>query len=139
MIELIALFLMSAAAPASRATPPPPDQGAEQRTIRREVPTARLVIPDEIAPAVVPYMRCLDGSLGLQVRSQGRVLPPPHGIALGSDCSGRRAIAARQADEMLRAQHRGGRSQRRAFIERTLASMDDFVGARAHPLPSRPE
>jgi hypothetical protein len=107
--------------------------------IRRAVPTARLVIPDEIAPAVVPYMRCLDASLGMEVRNQGRVLAPPPGIALGSDCSRYRAIAAGQADDMLRAQHRGRRSERRAFIERTLAGIDAFVGTPAHPRPLRPE
>lgn len=123
---------------ASQATPPP-DQGAELPPIRRAVPTARLVIPDEIAAAVVPYMRCLDASRGMEVRSQGRVLPPPPGISLGSDCSRHRAIAARQADDMLQAQHRGRRSERGAFIERTLTSIDNFVGASSQPRPSRSE
>jgi hypothetical protein len=138
MIASVAISLVLASAQPGQPKPIVPEDGAQPRTILRAVPMGTLDIPDEIAPAVVPYMRCLDASRGMEVRSQGRVLAPPPGISLGSDCSEHRARAARLADEMLRARHRGRRSERRAFIERTLASIDRFVEASPH-VDSRPE
>jgi hypothetical protein len=78
---------------------------------------ARLAIPDEIAPAVRPYMQCLGAA-----RPQG------------SGCRAERAKAAADSDRMLR--RRGGRSKeaRRALIEKTLAEVDAFHRAFA-PAP----
>jgi hypothetical protein len=92
------------------------------------IPTVEssLTIPDEIAPAVIPYFICLSASAGIPVLTEGggrRIAPPP-GLGKGSDCSEARKSAARNADGMLVRQ--GGRSpaQRRALIESTLEAID---------------
>jgi hypothetical protein len=99
------------------------DQPADA-PLRIAVPQNSLDIPDEIAPAIVPYFRCLLASAGQTEKSGGRVVPPPKGIAKGSDCAAFRKQAARNADRMLRVQ--GGRSsaERKAFIEKALQEMD---------------
>jgi hypothetical protein len=38
---------------------------------------------------------------------------------------------------MLRAQRRGSRSERQAFVERVLASVDDFVTNSLAPAPAK--
>jgi hypothetical protein len=97
--------------------------------------TRRLDIPDEIAPAIVPYMMCLSASAGTPVYTEGkkRLIPPPPGIGKGAGCSAQRARAAVDAEQLLR--RRGGRNKkaRRALIEKTLAEIDAFERAPAAP------
>jgi hypothetical protein len=90
------------------------------------VPQNSFDIPDEIAPALIPYLRCRLASAGQTEKSDGRVVAPPKGIAKGSNCSAFREQAARNADRMLRTQ--GGRSsaERKAFIDKALQDMDQF-------------
>jgi hypothetical protein len=101
--------------------------------MERAVPMERLEIPDEIAPAVVPYMRCLLASRGMTIRAPGHGAIQAPTAAVGTDCTPVRATAARNADTMLAAQHRGNPAERTALIERTLASMDRFVDATGGP------
>ena len=105
-----------------------------------DVPMARLNIPNEIAPAVVPYVGCVLASRGIEVRgSPDGADPRRPSAAIGADCTPQRAEAARRADEMLRSQHRGDRDQRRALIERALADVDAFAAGSAAPAPPPPD
>ena len=108
------------------------DSAAQRPVIQRNLAIAKLVIPDEIAPAVVPYMGCLFARQGVEVR--GTLDPRPKNVAKGGDCSERRDLAARNADKMLR--RLGGRSveQRHEFIENTLVAMEEFSKASAPPI-----
>ena len=57
---------------AVQASPTPP-------VMERAVPIASLAIPDEIAPAIVPYIRCLMASRGVPdpgAPGHGAVEPP---------------------------------------------------------------
>ena len=75
MIGLVfALALTGPGAPPPPLLSRPGVPGAELRV------NARLDIPDEIAPAVVPYMQCLLASAGVPSYARGRPLPPPPGI-----------------------------------------------------------
>jgi hypothetical protein len=90
------------------------------------VPQNSLDIPDEIAPAVIPYLRCSLASAGQTEKSNGRVVPPPQGISKGSNCAAAREQAARNADRMLRARGGRGKAERQAFVEKALQDMDEF-------------
>ena len=109
---------------AAQATSAPP-------VMERAVPMARLDIPDEIAPAVVPYMRCLMGSRGVPEGRPGAARAPS--VAPGTDCAPVRATAARNAEAMLAAQHRGNPQERAAMIERALAGIDGFAAGFTPP------
>ena len=133
---MIVPLLMLAAQPAAAApeTAPPPD------SVRVAVVDGRLDIPDEIAAAVVPYMRCLIASSGVPVYTEGRkaLIPPPAGIGKGSDCSAHRSKAARDADYLLKQAGKGPRSKRALYIDKVLASIDAFHW-RSSPPARKPE
>ena len=93
--------------------------------IVRRIPIGRLVIPDEIAPAVVPYMSCLYASRGIAISSNGVRERPV--VAEGADCALHRERAARRAEGMLRDQGSGSRVERRAYVEAVLGRIEAFV------------
>jgi hypothetical protein len=96
-----------------------------------------LTIPDEIAPAVIPYAICLSASAGLPVFTEGgkrRIAPPP-GIGKGSDCSEVRKAAARNADGMLLRRGGGSPAQRRAMIDSTLDAIEAHQKASSPRVP----
>jgi hypothetical protein len=78
-------------------------------------------------------MQCLLDSRGVRSTRDGGDLPPV--FAKGTDCYPQRKLSAARADEMLR--QAGGKcaEERRALIESTLASLEDFV-AKTTPAPA---
>lgn len=117
------LLLIALAQPA-----PAPDA---PQTTTTSVMIGRLDIPDELAPAVIPYLRCLNASNGMEVRSNGGVVAPPPGIEEGSDCSAFRRRAAAQGDALLRRRGISSASERQRRVEATLVSIDGFAGGQA--------
>jgi hypothetical protein len=113
--------------------PPPPPMVRLPNT--SDTAVARLKIPDEIAPAIVPYLRCKLASGGMELRSSvnGPVQAPT--APVGADCKKVREQAALRAERMLRDQRRGPSADHRAFVERALTSIDDFL---AVPLDMKP-
>ncbi|HLL32165.1 MAG TPA: hypothetical protein VK403_14340 [Allosphingosinicella sp.] len=95
-------------------------------------------IPDDLAPALAPYLMCRFASLGVPVYDRGAKSPirAPRGIGKGSDCGPVRIKAAKDADRMLKRAGGRDRAQRAAYIERVLVSIDEFNPG--PPLPSRP-
>jgi len=132
---MIAGLLIAGAASLLQAAQAPPVQPPAQLVETRRV----LDIPDEIGPAIVPYVQCLMASRGVEQRASvgGPVVRPV--APVGSDCTSVRTQAARRAEDMLRAQGRGGLAERRAFVERVLISVEDFVAGGQPPsrLPDR--
>lgn len=114
----------------------PPDAPIRLPSSTSTSQVASLHIPDEIAPAVLPYMSCRLGSAGVPLRRSRDGADVAPAVAVGADCSDSRAEAARHAEAMLRAQRRGSRSDRRAFVERVLLSIDDFVTTTLAPPPA---
>lgn len=88
-----------------------------------------VAIPDELVPAIFPYLMCLNASAGIPMYKGNReaVIPPPPGIGKGSDCTGMRREAARRGDELLKARGHGDAAERQAFIERELEQVDNFA------------
>gem|GEM_PF-6487366 len=105
--------------------------------VRSEV-RGRLIIPDEIGPAIAPYVRCRIASAGIEIRSSmdGPVERPA--AAVGADCAQVRRQAAERAQQMLRNRRGGTEADRRALVERTLTSVDNFVPVSAAPQPAQP-
>lgn len=106
------------------------------------VPLATLNIPDEIAPAILPYSDCQLASRGVRngPPGPGQTVPPPE--QLGANCSGERETARRQGENRLRDLGRGTPAERRAYVERVLAQVDRFAAAvpSSSPMPeSRPD
>jgi hypothetical protein len=118
----------------SLADPPPPPAEIQGPVIRRPVMGTPFVIPEEIAPAVVLYLECLNASAGITMYrgNMETVIPPPPGITKGSDCSATRKEAADQADRLLKARGHRDAAERKTFIARALDEADHFV-SRSHP------
>jgi hypothetical protein len=129
VIGSILLFALQASAA------PAPAEPAPQTTVRA-VRMGSINIPDEIAPAIVPYFDCQMASHGVRQGPPGsaQIIPPPE--QFGASCSEARLHSARRAESMLRAQHRGSANQRRVFVERVLANVDTFVAAAGMPPPA---
>jgi hypothetical protein len=92
-------------------------------------------IPDEIAPAIIPYIRCLVTSEGLPMYTEGRkqLIPPPSGVAKGSNCADFRVRARSDAEMLLRRQGKGGKAEREKLIDDTLGQADNFFRSTATP------
>jgi hypothetical protein len=116
MIALVVLSMIAAQAQPGQAVQPP--------LVRRAAPTARLDIPDELAPAVLPFMGCLMARDGTEVR--GGFDPRPRGVGRGADCGPYREQARSRADMILVRIGGRGADERRVYIERTLASIEAF-------------
>ena len=92
------------------------------------VTSGPLNIPDEIAPAVMPYMACLTAAKGSPLRN-GPSGPEfmPGRFKVGQDCSLVRTEAAQNSDRLLRGST--SKKGRAKLIETTLSSIDGFVGS----------
>jgi hypothetical protein len=92
------------------------------------VESAPLTIPDEIAPAVIPYMACLTAAKGSPLRNG---LDGPEALRgqykVGQNCTEVRAEASRNADRMLKGKR--SKRERADLINSTLVSIDTFVGS----------
>jgi hypothetical protein len=91
-----------------------------------------LNIPDEIAPAIIPYVNCRVSSQGVPMRNErgetlDAVVPP------GGDCTPHRKQAAARANAMLKQYTDLSRMKRRDLIENTLNSIDKFTSWRTAP------
>jgi hypothetical protein len=122
-------LLASAALGALQAEPPAAPEPGQPVTRMAVREMGRFDIPDELVPAVIPYMLCLDASHGIEVRAHGRTVPPPPGISRGSDCSSYRSRAARQGDRLLRRAGVRGRDERRARVEAVLSGAERFTAS----------
>jgi hypothetical protein len=113
MLMFVAIALTSAPVSAAPLQPGPQSQ------------TLSLHIPDEISPAVEPYVRCRLESVGATMTgSDGKSTTPL--VSKGGDCTAIGAKAAAEADTLLTRQ--GKRESARAkLIAKTMKSIDDFA------------
>ena len=135
---MIGVELLLGAALAIHGSEPSAD-GPQTRTEVRSL--VSLDIPDEIAPAILPYVSCRLASAGIPLRSSRDGPEETPTVAVGAGCTESRAEAARRAEAMLRAQRRGSRSERRVYVERVLSNVDDFVSGdlMAPPVEEKPD
>ncbi len=96
-------------------------------------------VPDELVPALIPFMNCLAASSGIPVISNGRPVPPPPGITRGSDCGASRQQAQLRGDQILRRLGVEDGEQRRVRVEAALVNAENFAAmSRNPPPPSQP-
>jgi hypothetical protein len=133
MIGIEVLLLVGLAAAQPEAAP------VVQRQTTSDHRVASLDVPDEIAPAVLPYLQCKLSSAGIEVRSGRNGPVEPTTVLRGADCSRLREQAVARGERMLRDQRRGTRTERLEFLERTLASIDRFAAASTPSVPQTPQ
>src|SRR3954447_8989915 len=87
--------------------------------------------PDQIVPAVLPYLACLYASRGLPLLNGTDRQSIASKVGVRGDCSGARPQAEKEAIALLRdkADSSGGASA--TIVADTLSSMDTYVGALA--------
>jgi hypothetical protein len=93
------------------------------RTVTMSEKRGSLDIPDEIAPAVVPFMMCRLRAAGVRVRRPDGTIPES-ATPSGEDCTPVRSAAKRNAITMLKQKGIKPKGGRESFVERTL---DDIV------------
>ena len=110
-------LILAAASAAAQPTP--------AATISMPVALGRLEIPDEIAPALMPYMACQMRAAGAPIIKPGQ--PVPMGQQpTGEDCTKVRETAARNAMTLLDRQHVDPPGGRQAFVAKALDDIDTF-------------
>lgn len=84
--------------------------------------------PDEVVPAVLPYLACLYATRGLPLLNGTEGQPIVSKTAIGGDCSGVRQQAEKDALALLAKKPAAGASPERIVAD-TLSSMDSYVAA----------
>lgn len=101
------------------------------------VPGPSLQIPDEIAPAVVPFAMCRFRAIGVRTRRADGTLPNSLPEPTGENCSSARKLARQNALDMLERQSLDPPGGREAFVDRTLDQVTEFAqiiaASRANP------
>jgi hypothetical protein len=123
MASAIFLGALSALLQAQQPAPPPPvpDTAAD----------LHFHAPDEIVPAVLPYLACLYASRGLPLLNGTDRQAIASKVALGGDCSAVRRIAEQNAiGSLTNTPAANGRSPM-AVVAETLSSIDAYVAALA--------
>lgn len=131
---LIATMLASAAL---QDVPSSATSMAASTTTRTEVvATGSLEIPDELGPSMMPYLRCLMASAGVEMRMNGKKTAPV--VEAGGDCSGARKLATTRAEAALKRSGGMSAGARAELIEKTLTSIENFAPKRARPAAGAP-
>jgi hypothetical protein len=87
--------------------------------------------PDEIVPAVLPYLACLYASRGLPLLNGTDRQSIASRVGLGGDCTAVRHQADRDAVALLHGRPSAVGNSPQAVVDDTLTSMDNYVGALA--------
>lgn len=103
---------------------------AQPPQIVKRPETRRLQIPDDLAPALVPYLRCVGG--GLQKRApNARIAPTPATETLGdlrARCIAEKAQAFEIGDALLKARGVDNAAARRERLDREMQLLEVFFG-----------
>lgn len=103
----------------------PVTQAAALKKVEKKTETRSLHIPDEVAPAVQPYLDCRLQSLGATIKHTDGKLADSL-VEKGGDCSALRTKAATDADAML-VKTGKDEADRTKMVQDTLKSIDDFA------------
>lgn len=122
---MINLTIAIALASTAQADPQP------SRTVETTEKVGSIKVPDEIAPAVGPYITCRIMASGTPLIVDGK--PVNYNLPGQTDCAKVRENAAREADKLLARQGMGDRAQRQAFVDKALADADAFTATLATP------
>ncbi len=94
------------------------------------LPTRSLHTPDEIAPAVLPYLACLYAARGLPLLrgTDGRPISSSEPAA-GSDCSAVRSHAREEALKLVQEKQLPDKASPETFVDGVLEEMDEYVAS----------
>ncbi|QNO28295.1 hypothetical protein EEB18_004900 [Sphingopyxis sp. OPL5] len=101
------------------------------RTVETTEKIGSIKVPDEIAPAVGPYITCRIMASGTPLIVEGK--PVNYNLPGQTDCAKVRENAAREADKLLTQQGMSDKAKRQAFVDRVLADADSFAAALSTP------
>jgi hypothetical protein len=101
------------------------------RTVETTEKIGSIKVPDEIAPAVGPYITCRIMASGTPLIVEGK--PVNYTLPGQTDCAKVRANAAREADKFLVRQGMNDKAKRHAFIDKALTDADSFTAKLSTP------
>lgn len=101
------------------------------RTVETTEKIGSIDVPDEIAPAIGPYITCRIMASGTPLIVEGK--PVSYTLSGQTDCAKVRENAAREADSLLVRQGMGDEAKRRAFVGKALADADSFTATLSTP------
>jgi hypothetical protein len=115
--------------------------GAQDAPVRQETrtQTASVSIPDGIAPAVEPYLRCLSRRFSAGLKKNGGAdaaeFVVMHSVAR-EECAGVRAKAAAKAERILARRKSGTAEECGKLAEDTLRDIENMYGSMGFPEPA---
>jgi len=101
------------------------------RTVETTEKIGSIEVPDEIAPAVGPYITCRIMASGTPLIVEGK--PVNYTLPGQTDCAKVRENAAREADKLLARHGMRDKAKRQAFIDKALADADSFTATLSAP------
>lgn len=101
------------------------------RTVETTEKIGSIKVPDEIAPAVGPYITCRIMVSGTPLIVEGK--PVSYNLPGQTDCAKVRENAAREADKLLVGQGMRDKAKRQAFVDKVLADADSFTATLSTP------
>ena len=114
-------------------------QDVPAATITRER-SKSVTIPDEIAPAVFPYLRCLSDGFNAESKKHGAVLDggalKSANVAARSGCAKERVEAKTQAEQLLKKQGSAPAADRAKLIEDALTGVEGIFEDTNPPAPA---
>ncbi|WP_260580535.1 hypothetical protein [Sphingopyxis sp. PET50] len=88
-------------------------------------------MPDEIAPAIGPYITCRIMASGTPLIVEGK--PVNYNLPGQTDCAKVRENAAVEADKLLIGQGMSDKAKRKTFVDQALADADNFTATLSTP------
>ncbi len=101
------------------------------RTVETTEKIGSIKVPDEIAPAVGPYLTCRIMASGTPLVVEGK--PVSYNLPGQTDCAKVRENAAREAEKLLIRKGMSDKTERQAFVDKALADVDAFTATLATP------
>ena len=93
--------------------------------IESKVKLGSIDIPNEIGPAIAPYMTCRILASGTELRVEGKALNAEKPSA--ADCDTKKEKAVKYAHELLKKQGVSNKNERTSLIDKTMAEVDVFA------------
>jgi hypothetical protein len=97
------------------------------------LPTQSLHTPDQIAPAVLPYLACLYAARGLPLLRGTDGRPISTGKPIDGDCSPVRRRAQEEALKLLEGKQLPNGTSPESFVVNALSEMDSYVASLPAP------
>lgn len=101
------------------------------RTAETAEKIGSIEVPDEIAPAIGPYITCRIMASGTPLIVEGK--PVNYNLPGQTDCAKVRENAAVESDKLLTRRGMNDEAERQAFVDKVLADADSFTATLSTP------